>query len=120
MRRRTVLGMLGTMSVGLIGAPGSSAEADQMFEGFSQKVLDAGDVRIFVRVGGSGSSLLLLHGFPQTHLMWRDIAAGLARDFTVVCADLRGYGASGCPASAAGHLPYAKRTMAADMVNVMS
>jgi haloacetate dehalogenase len=61
----------------------------------------------------------LLHGFPQTHLMWRDIAPVLARDFTVVCADLRGYGRSGCPASAPDHAPYTKRAMAQDMVTVM-
>jgi haloacetate dehalogenase len=63
---------------------------------------------------------LLLHGFPQTHAMWRDIAPLLAHDFTVVCADLRGYGASGCPASAADHAPHSKRAMAADMVSVMA
>jgi haloacetate dehalogenase len=61
----------------------------------------------------------LLHGFPQTHLMWRSVAPLLARRFTVVCADLRGYGRSGCPASAPDHAPYAKRAMASDMVSVM-
>jgi haloacetate dehalogenase len=61
----------------------------------------------------------LLHGFPQTHLMWRGVAPLLARNFTVVCADLRGYGRSGCPASDPGHTPYAKRAMAQDMVTVM-
>jgi haloacetate dehalogenase len=61
----------------------------------------------------------LLHGFPQTHLMWRSVAPFLARRFTVICADLRGYGHSGCPASAPDHEPYAKRAMARDMVAVM-
>jgi haloacetate dehalogenase len=61
----------------------------------------------------------LLHGFPQTHLMWRSVAPLLARDFTVVCADLRGYGRSGCPPSTPDHTPYAKRAMAQDMVAVM-
>ncbi len=61
----------------------------------------------------------MLHGFPQTHAMWRDVAPRLARAFTVVCADLRGYGRSGCPASAPDHAPYAKRAMAGDMVAVM-
>ena len=74
---------------------------------------------IFVRTGGSGPPLLLLHGFPETHLMWRDVAPLLARRFTVVCADLRGYGRSGCPASTRDHAPYAKRAMARDMVAVM-
>ena len=62
---------------------------------------------------------MLLHGFPQTHLMWRSVAPILARRFTVICADLRGYGRSGCPASAPDHAPYAKRAMAWDMVTVM-
>jgi haloacetate dehalogenase len=85
---------------------------------------DAADVEtrettIFVRRSGSGSPLLLLHGFPQTHLMWRDVAPLLAREFTVICADLRGYGSSGCPPSTPDHAPYAKRTMARDMIDVM-
>src|SRR5665213_1296717 len=65
------------------------------------------------------SPVLLLHGFPQTHLMWRDVAPLLARRFTVVCADLRGYGRSGCPTSTGDHAPHAKRAMARDMVAVM-
>jgi haloacetate dehalogenase len=63
--------------------------------------------------------VLLLHGFPQTHLMWRAVAPLLARNFSVVCADLRGYGLSGCPPSAPDHAPYSKRTMALDMVGLM-
>jgi haloacetate dehalogenase len=90
-----------------------------MFDGFTAEVIETGETSIFVRRGGDGPPLLLLHGFPQTHLMWRDVAPRLARDFTVVCADLRGYGASGCPASTADHAPYAKRAMARDMVAVM-
>jgi haloacetate dehalogenase len=77
------------------------------------------ETTIFVRSHGSGPPILLLHGFPETHLMWRSVAPLLARDFTVVCADLRGYGQSGCPPSAPDHAPYAKRTMARDMVEVM-
>jgi haloacetate dehalogenase len=75
---------------------------------------------IFVQHQGSGPPLLLLHGFPETHLMWRDVAPILARRFTVVCADLRGYGASGCPPSSADHAPYSKRAMARDMAEVMA
>jgi haloacetate dehalogenase len=63
--------------------------------------------------------LFLLHGFPQTHLMWRDIVPHLVKDFTVVCPDLRGYGQSGCPPSTANHWPYSKRAMAKDMIHVM-
>jgi haloacetate dehalogenase len=72
-----------------------------------------------VRSHGSGAPILLLHGFPQTHLMWHRVAPRLARAFTVVCADLRGYGRSGCPVSRPNHAPYAKRAMAQDMVTVM-
>ena len=90
-----------------------------VFEGFTAAEIDVGDTTIFVRSGGSGPPLLLLHGFPQTHVMWRGIAPRLARSFTVVCADLRGYGLSGCPISMPDHAPYAKRAMARDMVVVM-
>lgn len=74
---------------------------------------------MFTTIAGSGSPVLLLHGFPETHLMWRDVAPLLASEFTVVCADLRGYGASACPSSAPDHLPYSKRAMATEMVEVM-
>jgi len=91
-----------------------------MFADFEALEIDTGKARIFARRGGSGPGLLLLHGFPETHVMWRDVAPSLARDFTVVCADLRGYGQSSCPPSAADHAPYAKRAMAADLVVLMA
>ncbi|MCP5425387.1 MAG: alpha/beta hydrolase [Gammaproteobacteria bacterium] len=69
--------------------------------------------------GGSGRPLLLLHGYPQTHVMWHKVAPRLARHFHVVCPDLRGYGDSSKPPSAADHQPYSKRAMARDMVEVM-
>src|SRR3569623_2091838 len=74
---------------------------------------------IFLRRSGTGMPVLLLHGFPQTHLLWRDFAPRLAERFSVVCADLRGYGRSGCPPSTPDHAPYSKRAMAEDMVAVM-
>src|SRR5919204_3745335 len=86
---------------------------------FRPAEVETGETTIFVQYFGSGSPILLLHGFPQTHLMWRGVAPLLARSFTVVCADLRGYGRSGCPASMPDHAPYAKRAMARDMVRVM-
>src|SRR5262247_2439872 len=89
------------------------------FENFTALDVQAQETRIFLRRFGAGPAVLLLHGFPQTHLMWRSVAPLLARRFTVICADLRGYGRSGCPASAADHAPYAKRAMARDMVLVM-
>src|SRR6266545_2641446 len=90
-----------------------------MMDDFETAEIQTGEASIFVRWSGSGSPILLLHGFPQTHLMWRSVAPLLARNFTVVCADLRGYGRSGCPASTTDHAPYAKRAMAQDMVIVM-
>jgi haloacetate dehalogenase len=86
---------------------------------FAGAEIDTGETTIFARRAGSGPPILLLHGFPETHLMWRSVAPLLARRFTVVCADLRGYGRSGCPASAPDHSPYAKRAMARDMVVLM-
>jgi len=86
---------------------------------FSAKQIKLNEVTIFTQVGGSGPALLLLHGFPETHLMWRELAPLLARKFTVVLADLRGYGQSSCPPSSEDHSPYSKRTMGQDMVEVM-
>jgi haloacetate dehalogenase len=90
-----------------------------MMDDFTTAEIYTGYTSIFVRSYGSGPPILLLHGFPQTHLMWHSVAPLLARNFTVVCADLRGYGRSGCPPSAPDHAPYAKRAMAQDMLTVM-
>ena len=80
-----------------------------MFEGFALSMIDTGEALIRVRHGGSGPPLLLLHGHPQTHAMWYKIAPRLAQDFTVVAADLRGYGQSSKPATTTDHVPYSKR-----------
>ncbi|KAB1908409.1 alpha/beta hydrolase [Micromonospora sp. AMSO1212t] len=80
-----------------------------------QRVPVAEGVTLNVAVGGTGSPVVLLHGFPQTHLMWRHVAADLAGEHTVICPDLRGYGASDKPA-ADSEDTYSKRTMAADVV----
>ncbi|MEV0005368.1 alpha/beta hydrolase [Micromonospora sp. NPDC050980] len=80
-----------------------------------RRVTVADGVALNVAVGGVGRPVVLLHGFPQTHLMWRHVAADLAADHTVICPDLRGYGASDKP-PAHGEETYAKRTMAADVV----
>jgi len=90
-----------------------------MMDEFTAAEIQTGETSIFTRSHGIGPPLLLLHGFPQTHLMWRTVASLLAPGFTVVCADLRGYGRSSCPPSAADHGPYSKRVMAQDMVTVM-
>jgi len=70
-----------------------------VFENFEAAVVDVGATTIGLRRGGSGPGLLLLHGFPETHVMWRSVAPALTERFTVVCADLRGYGSSGTPPS---------------------
>jgi haloacetate dehalogenase len=70
-------------------------------------------------LGGEGPPVLLLHGYPQTHAMWHKVAPQLARDYTVVCADLRGYGDSSKPKGLPGHANYSKRAMALDMVEAM-
>jgi haloacetate dehalogenase len=82
-----------------------------------ERVPGADGVRLNVAVGGSGSPVVLLHGFPQTHLMWRHVAPELARDHLVICPDLRGYGASDTPAATDPSV-YSKRAMAADVVAV--
>ena len=90
-----------------------------MFENFSKQIITVDGIDIFCRVGGEGPPLLLLHGYPQTHVMWHKVVPELSKHFTCVCADLRGYGASGKPQTTADHAPYSKRAMAADMVGVM-
>jgi haloacetate dehalogenase len=90
-----------------------------MFEGFDLAHVDTGEAIIRVRYGGSGPPLLLLHGHPQTHMMWHRIAPQLAQRFTVVAPDLRGYGQSSKPPTTPDHEPYSKRAMARDQVEVM-
>ena len=91
-----------------------------LFEGFSLSRIDLGEVTLRVRHGGSGPPLLLLHGHPQTHMMWHALAPWFARDFTVIAPDLRGYGESSKPESTPDHLPYSKRVMAQDQIALMS
>jgi len=90
-----------------------------MFDGFALTTIDTGEATIRVRHGGSGPPLLLLHGHPQTHVMWHRVAPRLAEDFTVVATDLRGYGDSSKPPTTPDHEPYSKRAMARDQVAVM-
>lgn len=85
----------------------------------SRAVVPVGEAEIAVGVAGSGPPVLLLHGYPQTHLMWHRIADGLARRRTVVATDLRGYGESSRPPGGRGHEGYSKRAMAQDQVRVM-
>lgn len=90
-----------------------------LFPGFQGHRLSTEETEIFARTKGDGPPLLLLHGYPQTHAMWHRVAPALAERFTVVCADLRGYGDSGKPVGDASHRAMSKRTMAADQVEAM-
>ena len=89
-----------------------------MFEGYDLRTVPVGDIALRVRVGGEGPPLLLLHGNPQTHVMWHALAPALARRFTVVASDLTGYGMSSKPPSTPDHAPYAKRAMARAMESI--
>lgn len=94
--------------------------AEDLFPGFETRdVESAPGVSIRVRVGGRGAPLLLLHGHPQTSAIWHKVAPALAERFTLVLADLRGYGDSSKPTGESDHANYSKRTMARDMLAVM-
>ncbi|HCF1683440.1 TPA: alpha/beta hydrolase [Pseudomonas aeruginosa] len=90
-----------------------------MFEGFSDVSATVDGIKIHALMAGTGPALLLLHGHPQTHAIWHKVAPTLARQFTVVVADLRGYGDSGKPSGEPDHANYAKRRMALDQVRLM-
>ena len=88
-------------------------------EGFEAVRLQTLGAEINLVHGGAGKPLLLMHGYPQTHMMWHRVAPRLAEEYHVICPDLRGYGDSSKPESSADHAPYSKREMANDMVEVM-
>jgi haloacetate dehalogenase len=86
---------------------------------FEAAEIQVGNNTIFIRRYGSGGPLLMVHGFPRTSLMWRYVAPPLARNHTVICVDLRGYGRSGVPESTEDHYPYTKRVMGNELVALM-
>ena len=90
-----------------------------LFPKFLRKKIRTSGATINLEHGGSGPAVLLLHGYPETHAMWHKVAPELARDYTVVCPDLRGYGDSSKPKGLSDHSNYSKRAMAQDMVEVM-
>lgn len=92
----------------------------ELFPGFATERMTTSGAEICLRRRGGGPAVLLLHGFPQTHLVWCKVAPTLARRFSVVAPDLRGYGDSSKPAGGSGHTAYSKRAMAQGMVDVMS
>jgi haloacetate dehalogenase len=89
------------------------------FPGFRRQTVQASGTTISVVAGGNGPPVLLLHGYPQTHIEWRKIAPELAKNYTLVIPDLRGYGDSGKPPAGDNHINYSKRAMALDLVEVM-
>ncbi len=95
------------------------ADLADLYPGFQSRWLDTSAGKIFARLGGGGPPLLLLHGHPQSNVMWHRVAPALARHFTLVIADLPGYGWSAAPAARNDHAPYTKRAMAAAMVEAM-
>jgi len=92
----------------------------KLFPGFTRRRIRTSGATINLVHGGEGPPVLLLHGYPETHAMWHKVAPALARDYTVVCADLRGYGDSSKPKGRPDHSNYSKRAMARDMAEVMS
>jgi haloacetate dehalogenase len=90
------------------------------FPGFERRRIDTSGAQINLVTGGSGPPLLLVHGYPQTHLLWRKIAPRLAEEFTLVIPDLRGYGDSSKPPAGPDHAAYAKRALAQDQVEAMT
>ena len=90
-----------------------------MLDGFERLRIETSEAEIALVRGGTGPPVLLLHGYPQTHAMWHRVAPILAERFTVVCADLRGYGDSSKPPDGVGHEGYCKRATARDQVEVM-
>ncbi|HEV8680793.1 MAG TPA: alpha/beta hydrolase [Stellaceae bacterium] len=90
------------------------------FPGFERRRVDTSGATINLVTGGSGPPLLLLHGYPETQVMWRKVAPRLAEDFTLVIPDLRGYGDSSKPPSAPDHAAYSKRALARDQVETMA
>jgi haloacetate dehalogenase len=90
------------------------------FPGFEQRRIATSGAEIDLVTGGKGPPLLLLHGYPQTHLLWRKIAPRLAEEFTLVIPDLRGYGDSSKPPAGPDQTAYSKRALAQDQAEVMS
>jgi haloacetate dehalogenase len=110
----------GVEALATTGCATRATRPPTMFEGFNHAMIKAEDVAINTVYAGQGPPVLLLHGWPQTHVAWHKIAPQLAREFTVVATDGRGYGDSSKPRSDSTHAAYSKRVMAKDQVAVMA
>ncbi|MDO8535340.1 MAG: alpha/beta hydrolase [Xanthobacteraceae bacterium] len=91
----------------------------ELFPGFDSRTVETSAGRIFARIGGEGPPVLLLHGYPQTNVMWHRVAPALAKKYKLVIPDLPGYGESEAPEASPDHSPYHKRAMAAAMIELM-
>jgi haloacetate dehalogenase len=127
MERRTILGGITTAAVSVFSptalkqfALGQPAKVVAVRGDFETSHIKTNDNTVFIRRYGQGPALLMVHGFPRTSLMWRHVAPRLAKNYTVISVDLRGYGRSGTPASREDHYPYTKRAMASELVDVMA
>ena len=119
---RRVAAVAAATSIGrfeTVEAQQGGSDTTRFFPGFTRSTVQTSGTTINVLKGGDGPPLLLLHGAPQSHVSWRLVAPQLAKEYTVVAADLRGYGDSGKPPDGDGHANYSKRAMALDQVEVM-
>jgi len=114
------LTFLGVRGPTMAAEKSNSKQTNYTLPSFEYRVIETTGARIKVASRGSGTPLLLLHGYPESHVMWRDVAPALSRDFLVVCPDLRGYGDSSKPEGLPDHSNYSKRAMALDMLEVMA
>ena len=125
MKRRAFLQQAGTASVVALIARAVPTEAKAQAPlsapggNYQPLTVDVAGNQVFSRRYGNGPAILMIHGFPRTSLMWRDLAPQFAADHTVICVDLPAYGRSGIPASTDDHLPYTKRAMATELVGLM-
>jgi haloacetate dehalogenase len=117
--RRDVLKSAAVVAAALIGQDRLDAQARDLLSGFQTRQIPVDGATIHVRLAGSGPPLLLLHGFPQSNVVWHKLAPELAKRFTVVAPDLRGYGFSSKPADGDNHAGHSKRAMLRDQVGVM-
>lgn len=117
--RRHFLTSSATLAVEYAACSSGIVHTTRMFPDFDHTTIHTAGTTINALKGGKGTPVLLLHGYPQTHVMWHKVAPLLAQDFSVVLTDLRGYGDSGKPVSGPDHAAYSKRLMAQDQVEVM-
>jgi haloacetate dehalogenase len=120
LKNAAALAITAAIGSSAVDAQESTTDATRFSPGFVQSKVQTSGATINVLKGGSGPPLLLLHGAPQSHISWRLVALELAKQYTVICPDLRGYGDSSTPEGGENHINYSKRVMAQDQVDVMN